>query len=181
MEKELKTGLYGVIAEFNTPADLIAAAERARAAGYTRFEAYTPYPIEELGEAVVDRPTRLPWLIFAGGVAGGLTGFLLQTYVHVFDYPINVGGRPFLSWPSFIPVTFELTILFAAFSAVFGMLGSNGLPQPYHPVFNHSRFDLASQEKFFLVIEAADPRFDADETRRFFDGLNALEVSDVKY
>jgi hypothetical protein len=181
MENELKTGLYGVAAEFESVGEIIEAARRARAAGYTRVEAYSPFPVEELNEAVGGRPTRLPSLIFAAGLAGLLTGLSLQAYLHDVYYPINVGGRPYLSWPSFIPVTFELTILFAAISAVVGMLAANGLPQPYHPVFNDPRFDRASQDRFFLVVEAEDPNFDYNDVRSFLGGLPALGVSDVAY
>lgn len=181
MNEELKTGLYGVVAEFDDPTDITVAAQRVKDAGFTRFEAYSPYPIEELSEIVVKRNTRLPWLIFLGGAIGFLSGLGLQYYTHVIDYPINVGGRPLASWPSFIPVTFELTILFASLTAVFGMIALNGLPQPYHPVFNIPRFDLASRNRFFLVIEAKDPKFDRDEATRLLLGLNSREVSDVEY
>jgi hypothetical protein len=181
MNEELKTGLYGIVAEFDDPTDITIAAQRVKDAGFTRFEAYSPYPIEELSEIVVKRNTGLPWLVFLGGAIGFLTGLGLQYYTHVIDYPINVGGRPLASWPSFIPVTFELTILCASLTAVFGMIALNGLPQPYHPVFNIPRFDLASRNRFFLVIEAGDPKFDRDEATRLLRGLNSREVSDVEY
>lgn len=181
MNEELRTGLYGVVAEFDNPTDITQAAIRAKEAGYTRMDGYSPFPVEELSEVLIKRNTRLPWLIFIGGLIGGLSGLGLQYYVHVIDYPLNVGGRPLFSWPSFIPVTFELTILIAATTAVVGMLALNGLPQPYHPVFNIPRFDLASRNRFFLVIEAADPKFDREETKDFLRGLNSREVSEVEY
>jgi hypothetical protein len=180
-EEELRLGIYGMMGEFATPADLLNAIRRAKEAGYTRFEAFTPFPIEEVNKAVIERPTRLPILIFIGGLAGCLMGYLLQYYVHVWHNPYNVGGRPHHSWPNFIPVTFELTILLAAATAVVGMLLGNRLPQPYHPVFNIPRFDLASQERFYLVIEAEDERFDLERTRQFFDQLPAKWVTDVEY
>jgi Protein of unknown function (DUF3341) len=180
-EEELRLGIYGMMGEFTTPAELLNAVRRAKEEGYTRFEAYTPFPIEEVNEEVAGRRTRLPILIFLGGLAGCLTGYMLQYYVHALYYPLNVGGRPFNSWPNFIPVTFELTILFAAAAAVIGMLFANGLPRPYHPVFNIPRFDLASQERFYLVIEADDERFDLERTRQFFDQLPASRVTDVEF
>jgi hypothetical protein len=181
MEDDLKTGLYGYAAEFDNPTDLVAAAREANRAGYTRFEAYSPFPIEELAHYTVAQRTRLPAIIFAGGLIGALAGFGLQYFVHVWYYPLNVGGRPLNSWPNFVPVTFELTILLASAAAVFSMLALNGLPKPYQPVFNLPRFDLASQDRFFLVIEAGDPKFDADETKSFLNSLRAMEVSHVPY
>ena len=181
MNEELKTGLYGVVAEFDDPTSITAAARRVKDSGYRRFEAYSPYPVEELSEIVVRRHTRLPWLIFLGGMAGFIAGLGMQYYIHVIDYPINVGGRPHASWVSFIPVTFELTILFSALTAVVGMIALNGLPQPYHPVFNIPRFDLASRNRFFLVVEAEDPKFNRDEVTRLLSELNSREVSDVQF
>ena len=172
--------IYGVIAEFETPTELVEAARRTRAAGYRHVDAFSPYPIEELNEALAIRWTRLPILIFLGGLIGGLSGYLLLYYTSAIDYPINVGGRPFNSWPSFVPITFEMTVLFAAFSAFLGMLGRNGLPRPYHPVFNVPRFELASRDRFFLLIEATDPKFDREETAGFLWGLNAREVFEVE-
>lgn len=181
MNEEQKTGLYGVIAEFDNPTDITVAAQRVKEAGYTRFDAYSPYPVEELSEIIIKRHTRLPWLVFLGGIIGCLTGIAMQYYVNVIDYPINVGGRPYWSWPSFIPVTFELTILFAATTGVVSMIALNGLPQPYHPVFNVPRFDLATRNRFFLVIEADDPKFNYENTKELLRGLNSREVSDVPY
>ncbi|HEX8096547.1 MAG TPA: DUF3341 domain-containing protein [Pyrinomonadaceae bacterium] len=177
---ETKHPIYGLMAEFDNPTDVVAAARRTYEQGYRLINAYSPYPIEELSEAVGFHHTRLPIIVFAGGLIGGLTGYLMQYYTEVIDYPINVGGRPFHSWPSFVPITFEMTVLFAALAAVFGMLALNKLPQPYHPVFNVESFALATRDRFFLAIEAKDPRFDYDETRKFMEGLGAREVSDVE-
>lgn len=175
----MRTGVYGLMAEFSDPGELVSAARRTREAGYVRIDAYTPYPIEELDEALGIHHTRLPLLVLIGGILGGLAGFGLQYWTSVIDYPINVGGRPFFSWPSFIPVTFECTVLGAGLFAVLGMLGLNGLPQPYHPVFNVPRFALASRDRFFLCIEARDPQFDIDETWGFLSRLQPRQVSQV--
>jgi len=172
--------LYGVIAEFESPAALIEAARQARAAGYRKMDAYTPYPIEELAHALELPRTKLPLLVFLGGALGCATGLAMQWFATVVHYPLNVGGRPLASWPSYIPITFELTVLFAAFAAVLGMLGLNGLPMPYHPVFNVPRFALASRDRFFLCIEAIDPLFDPAKTRAFLSSLGAREVTEVE-
>jgi len=176
-----REAVYGVMAEFDSPEDLLAAAHRAHREGYRQMDAYSPFPIHGLAEAIGFRRTWLPLLVLIGGVLGALAGFGTQYYAAVIDYPINVGGRPLNSWPAFIPVTFEVTILFAALTAVLGMLALNGLPMPYHPVFNAPRFALASHDRFFLCIEAADPRFDRQGTRRFLESLNAREVTDVEH
>ncbi len=172
-------GRHGLMAEFDRPDALVAAAARARQEGYRRFDAYTPFPIEELHEAMGVHQTRVPLLVLVGGIVGALTGFGLQYWVSVVAYPLNVGGRPFNSWPAFVPVTFEMTVLVAALTAVFGMLALNRLPMPYHPVFNTPRFALATRDRFFLCIEAADPKFDRDLTRSFLQRLTPREVSDV--
>jgi hypothetical protein len=177
---ETKPPLYGLMAEFDNPTAVVEAARTTYDAGYRRINAYSPYPIEELAEAIGFHKTRLPVIVLIGGIIGGLVGYGLQYYVAVIDYPLNVGGRPFHSWPSFIPITFEMTVLFAAFSAVFGMLALNKLPMPYHPVFNAPRFALASRDRFFLVIEARDPKFDHDATWKFMESLNPKEVVDVE-
>jgi hypothetical protein len=177
---ETKPKLYGLMAEFDNPTDVVEAARATYDAGYRRINAYSPYPIEELSEAIGFHSTRLPLIVLIGGIIGGLVGYGLQYYVAVIDYPLNVGGRPYHSWPSFIPITFEMTILFAALSAVFGMLALNKLPQPYHPVFNAERFALASRDRFFLVIEANDPKFDQDKARVFLNSLNPKGVVDVE-
>ena len=156
--------IHGLMAEFDSPTDLVLAARRAHAEGYRRMDAYTPFPIEELNEAIGFHHTRLPLVVLVGGILGCVGGYGLQYWVSAIAYPLNVGGRPYHSWPSFIPVTFETTVLLAALSAVLGMLALNGLPMPYHPVFNVKSFALASKDKFFLCIEAADP-IDRKSTR----------------
>ncbi|MCW5960852.1 MAG: DUF3341 domain-containing protein [Pyrinomonadaceae bacterium] len=172
--------LFGFLAEFDTPTEMVDAATKVRDAGYTKTDAFSPFPLHEIDEALGIKRSILPYMVFAGGIVGLLSGLGLQYYVHVIDYPLNVGGRPFFSLPSFIPPMFELTILLAAFTAVFGMLFLNGLPQPYHPVFNVPRFALATREKFFLLIESDDPKFDYNETRNFMESLNPQEVFDVE-
>jgi hypothetical protein len=170
---------YGLLAEFDDPTSLVAAAASARTAGYRRMDAYSPFPIEELHEALGSHHTRLPLIVLIGGLLGCIGGYALQYWASAIAYPLNVGGKPLHSWPAFIPVTFECTILGAALSAVLGMLALNGLPMPYHPVFNVARFALASRNQFFLCIEARDPQFDLEETRRFLETLNPREVTTV--
>jgi hypothetical protein len=171
--------IYGLLAEFEESDRLVAAARAAHEDGYRNMDAYTPFPVEHLAEAIGFRTTRLPWLIFGGGVVGCLGGFFLQYWVSVLAYPENIGGRPLNSWPSFIPVTFELTVLVAALTAVCGMLGLNGLPMPYHPLFNVPRFAQASRDRFFLCIEARDPRFDQEKTRRFLETQQPRKIFEV--
>ena len=171
--------LYGLMAEFDTPGKLVKAAERVRLAGFKNFDAYSPIPIEELSEAMGLRRTRLPLIVLLGGIFGGLGGYGLEYWTQVIAYPMNIGGRPFHSWPHFIPVTFETTVLGAALAAFVGLWALNGLPQPYHPVFNVPAFDRASRDRFFLVIETSDPRFDARQTRLFLSELSPVGVSDV--
>jgi Protein of unknown function (DUF3341) len=173
--------LYGLMAEFDNPTELVAAAHAARRAGYKRMDAYSPIPIEELHEAIGFHHTNLPLIVLIGGILGGLAGYGLQYWASAIEYPLNIGGRPFNSWPAFIPITFELTILGAALSAVFGMLALNGLPMPYHPVFNAPRFALASRNRFFLCIESRDTKFDREETQRFLEGLDPRGVSEVAW
>ncbi len=172
-------GNYGLLAEFDTTTEIVEAAEKVRDAGYTKTDAFSPFPIHEMDEALGIKRTILPYLVFGGGVAGLVLGMALQIGTHVFEYPIIVGGRPHLSLPSFIPPAYELTILLASFTAVFGMLFLNGLPKPYHPVFNVPRFNLVTREKFFLLIESEDPKFDYEETKEFMESLNPQEVFDV--
>ncbi len=179
--EESRGRLYGLMAEFDTPNALIAATERSRQAGYRKLDAYAPYPIEELVHALGHAHSKLPMLVLGGGLTGFAAGLGLQVWVNAVAYPLNIGGKPVLSWPAFVPVTFECTILFAALAAVFGMLALNGLPTPYHPVFNVPRFSAASRDRYFLCIEAADPHFHLDGTRRFLEGLGPTEVSDVDY
>jgi hypothetical protein len=174
-------GLYGLMAEFDSPTAVVAAARQAHSAGYRRMNAYSPFPIEELSEAIGFHRNSLPLIVLIGGIIGGLAGYLLLYWTSAIEYPINVAGRPLHSWPAFIPITFECTILGAALSAVFGMLALNKLPMPYHPVFNAPRFELASRTHFFLCIESKDPKFDAKETRQFLESLSAYEVSDVEF
>jgi Alternative complex III, ActD subunit len=172
--------LYGVMAQFDSPSALVAAARETYAAGYRDINGYSPFPVEELTEAIGFKRTTLPLIVLAGGVLGGLGGFFMQYWMEVIDYPINVGGKPFNSWPAFIPITFECTVLAAAFAAVLGMLALNKLPQPYHPVFNAPNFALATRDSFFLVVEAKDSKFDHDEVMRFLKSLEAREVVDVE-
>jgi hypothetical protein len=174
-----ETTLYGLLAEFASPSELVAAAAAAHRAGYRRMDAFSPMPIEGLSDALGLRKTRLPWLVLCGGIIGGATAFFFQYWVAVIDYPLNIGGRPLDSWPAFIPVTFEMTTLAAAFAAVFGMLGFNRLPMPYHPVFNVPDFTLASRDRFFFCIEAADDLFDLNDTTKFLSGLSPLGVFSV--
>jgi hypothetical protein len=175
-----RTPLYGLMAEFDNPTALVVAINKARAAGYRTMDAYSPFPIEEVSEALHIHDRQLPLLVLIGGILGCIGGFGLATWTSVIDYPINVGGRPFFSWPSFLPITFETTVLVAAATTVLGLLALNGLPMPYHPVFNVPQFALATREKFFLCIEATDPQFSLEETKRFLQSLEPLSVAEVE-
>lgn len=168
---------YGVVAEFDTPEQLITAAKKAREEGYKRLEAYSPFPVHGLVDAVGFKDEKVPWIVFMGGLVGSSCGYLLQYYTSVIDYPLNVGGKPLNSLPMFFPVTYECTILFASFGAFLGMLALNKLPQPYHGSFNTPNFERASQDKFFLAIESDDEKFDEVETKRFMDTMDANNVS----
>jgi hypothetical protein len=176
---EHRSHTYGVIGEFEHAEELINAARKIREAGYHHFEAYSPFPLEGLNEAMALGRNKVPLVTLIGGLCGGLGGFGFQYWVNVFAYPINIAGRPLNSWPAFIPVTFELTILFASLSAVFGMLALNGLPQPHHPIFNAHRFSHATTDRFFVCIEARDKKFDLAESARLLQSLNAHHVSEV--
>jgi hypothetical protein len=172
--------IYGLMAEFATPEALLEAARRSFVEGYRRLDAYSPFPIEGLAESIGFHRTRIPLIVLIGGIIGCLGGFYLQYWVSVIDYPLNIGGRPLNSWPAFIPVTFELTILVAALSAVLGLLALNGLPMPYHPVFNVERFQLATRNRFFLCIESSDPKFDREETWRFLESIGPYGIYEVE-
>ena len=173
--------IYGLMAEFETPTSLVAAARAARERGYRKLDAYTPFPIEELSDALHLHKNKLPLIVLLGGLIGGSLGYLLQYYVTVWYFPINIAGRPLHSWPAYIIITFEMTILFAAIASVLGLLALCGLPMPYHPTFNVPRFALASRNRFFLCIEATDPLFDHDGTSDFLESLAPKEVSEVAH
>lgn len=180
MTNTKETELYGLLAEFDNPDELVVASRKAYAEGFRKMDAYTPFPVEELPEAVGFKKPKLPLIVLLGAIIGAVLGFSMQYYASVVDYPLNIGGRPFNSWPSFIPITFELTILVAAFFAVLGMFALNGLPMPYHPLFNVPRFALASRDRFFLCIESRDPKFELAATKKFLENLKPKEVFEVE-
>ncbi|HWW75512.1 MAG TPA: DUF3341 domain-containing protein, partial [Pyrinomonadaceae bacterium] len=167
----MRPATYGLMAEFDNPTDAVAAAKRVYEEGYRRIDAFSPYPVEELSEAIHAHNTKMPLIVLIGGILGGTGGFLLQVYLHTIYYPLNVGGKPFYSWPAFVPVTFECTVLGAALFAVFGMFALNGLPEPYHPVFNVPDFGLASRDRFFVLVESTDPKFDREQTTALLRSL----------
>jgi hypothetical protein len=171
--------LYGIVAEFDTAEQLLGATRGAYAAGFRAMDAYAPFPVEGLSDALGFHPKAVPLIGLFGGMLGALSGYALQFYIHAISLPVNVGGRPYNSWPSFIPVTFEMGVLFSALALFFGLLILNGHPEPYHPIFNVEAFARASRDRFFLCIEARDPRFEPESTRRFLHELGAREVSDV--
>ncbi len=175
---EIKS-LFGIMAEFKDAASLAEATKRAYAMGYRQMDAYTPYPVEDVIHALGLRRNEIPFIVFLGGCLGAIVGFSMCYYFQVIDYPLVAGGKPLNSWPMYIPITFELTVLFAALSAVFGMLALNGFPSPYHPVFNCPHFERASQDRFFLCIEATDPLFDLEKTKQFLLSLKPVEVCEV--
>jgi hypothetical protein len=170
--------IYGMVAEFATDVELMRAAEKAYQSGYRKMDGYAPFPIEGLAEAL-GKKNRIPLLVLLGGIVGGGSAYFMEWFANVISYPINIGGRPLHSWPAFIPITFELTVLGAALTAFFGALALSGLPKPYHPMFNLPEFERASQDRFFLCIEAADARFDEAETRAFLQSLGPLMVAAV--
>lgn len=176
----VKNPVFGFVAEFDHPDDLIHAAEKVTAEGYTKVEAYSPFPVHGLTDAMEWDDAKVPWTIFAAGVAGCITGFGLESWVSAIAYPHNVGGRPLISWPSFIPVVFECTVLFAGVTAFLCTLVFNGLPRPHHPVFGAKNFERASQDRFFLCVESSDPKFDNEGTEKFLNSLGAMNVSSVR-
>ena len=174
-----RTKNYGMMAEFDSVNALVDAANRTREAGYKKIDAYSPFPVEGLAEAIGFHHDEVPLVVLIGALLGGLGGYLLQYWISVVSYPMNVGGKPYHSWPAFIVVTFEMTILFGGIFAVFGMLALNGLPMPYHPVFNVPRFAFATKDRFFLIVFSSDPKYKPDEVRRFLDSLAPRSVSEV--
>ncbi|MGB7586472.1 MAG: DUF3341 domain-containing protein [Terriglobales bacterium] len=174
-----RSRVYGIMAEFDSPTALVAAARQTHEAGYRKIDAYSPFPIEELAEAIGFHHNNVPLVTLIGGLTGGVSAYLLQWWIATVSYPVNVGGRPYHSWPAFIVVTFEMTILFAGIAAVFGMLALNGLPMPYHPVFNVPRFAFATKDRFFLIVFSSDPKYNAAETRRFLESLGGHAISEV--
>ena len=173
------TGTYGLMAEFDEVNAAIVAAQNAYGAGYRKMDAYAPFPVEELSEAVGFHKNGVALVCLVGGLLGCTGAFILQWWINTISYPVNIAGRPLNSWPSFIIVTFEMTILFSGLSAVFGMLALNGLPMPYHPVFNVPQFDRASKDRFFLVIFSSDKNYDAMRTRQFLESLSPISIAEV--
>ena len=173
------TPIYGLMAEFDSPTELVVAARKTYAAGYKKIDAYSPFPVEELAEAIGFRRNGVPAVVLVGGILGCLSGYLLQWWISVVSYPVNVGGRPYHSAPAFIVVTFEMTILCAVLAAVFGMLALNGLPMPYHPVFNVPRFRFATKDRFFLIVFSSDPKYTSTGTRAFLESLAPRSISEV--
>ena len=171
--------IYGMMAEFDSARDLVAAARRTREEGYHKIDAYSPFPVEGLAEEIGFRKNSVPLVVLIGGLLGCMSGYALQYWISAVSYPINVGGRPYNSWPAFIVVTFEMTILFAGLAAVLGMLALNGLPMPYHPVFNVPRFAFATRDRFFLIIFSSDAKYDAGATRAFLETLGPRSISEV--
>jgi len=172
-------GTYGLMAEFDNVNDAVSAARRTYGAGYRKIDAYSPFPVEELSEAIGFHKNGVALVCLIGGLLGGTGAFTLQWWINTISYPVNIGGRPFNSWPSFIIVTFEMTILFGGLSAVFGMLALNGLPMPYHPVFNVPRFESVTKDHFFVMIFSSDKNYDATGTRKFLEELGPISVSEV--
>jgi hypothetical protein len=178
----VREGTYGLLAEFDTPGELVVAAKAAYDSGWRRLDCYTPYPVEEAAEAIGFHRNRVPLITLVGGLMGLAAMFLLETWISVLAYPLNIAGRPLYSWPAFIVPAYEWTILFAGLSAAFGMLAMNGLPCPYHPLFNAPNFrNGATSDKFFLCLEADDPKFSPAESRDFLEGFKPVSVVEVEY
>lgn len=181
MEHKASPNLYGLLAKFETPEALVAASQRVYEAGYRKFDAYSPYPVQGLSNAMRLKPSPMPYLILAGGLLGGIAGFAMQTYATVIDYPMNIGGKPLFSWPAYIPITFEMIILLAAVTGVLALFFFTRFPQPYHPVFRSEDFNQhASQDAFYLSIEASDAKFDLQQTQRFMQEAGAVQVSEIE-
>ncbi len=180
MQNRLTPPIHGLMAEFESAEQLVEAARQAHEAGYRRMDAYTPFPVHGLREAMGVRKTRLPWLVLAGGAVGFIAGYGMQYFAQVIHWPINIGGRPLHSWPNYIPIVFEMTVLVASLTAFLSVVIINGLPRPHHPVFNVDKFDRASTDRFFLCIEADDPKFDTESTRLFLQELKPASVSVVE-
>lgn len=180
MEKN-SAPIYGILARFPDPETLVSAARQVTEAGYTHLDAYSPFPVEDLAEAMRLKPSRLPFAVLGGGITGGLLGFFMQYFATVIDLPLNIGGRPLNSWPAYVPITFELTVLLAAFGGVIGLFVVTRFPQPYHPVFNVEDFQKhGSQDGFYLGIESRDPKFNSTGTRKFLLNLGAILVTDIE-
>jgi hypothetical protein len=180
MEHAMSSALHGLMAEFASPEELLSAVRRTHAAGYRAVDAYSPFPIHGMDEALKLPRSPVPLLVLIGALAGTLLGFGLEYWVSVIEYPIVVGGKPYFSWPAFIPVAYETTILLGGLTAAISMLAINGFPMPYHPVFNVERFSQAMIDRFFLCIEAKDPKFNREETKKFLEELQPYEVSEVE-
>ncbi|HKD84535.1 MAG TPA: DUF3341 domain-containing protein [Terriglobales bacterium] len=181
MKQALTTPIYGLMAEFENSTELVKATKAAYAAGYRKMDAYSPFPIDEASEALGFHKTRVPLIVLVGGLLGGSGAYALQYWINCISYPLNVGGRPWHSWPAFIVPTFEMTVLFGGLAGVFGMFALNGLPMPHHPVFNVDEFARVTRDRFFLCVEAADPQFDVVGTMKFMQSLNPLSISEVPH